>query len=301
LILMAYEFSGDSEVIVPANTYIASVLPVAYLGLKPVFVEPDPLTMLLDPCKIMAKITSRTKAIIAVDLYGRSCEMDPIFELANKYGLKVITDAAQAHGAVYKNRKAGSIADATAFSFYPTKNLGALGDAGAVTTEDGALAEKIRCLRNYGSAVRYKNDYLGINSRLDEIQAAILNVKLPFLDLEIDRRREIATRYLSEIKVDNLLLPPGDRIADDAWHLFVIRHPRRETLLAYLDAHGIQANIHYPLAIHKQHAFKRYQHLQLPITEQIHKEVISLPLNSVLTDNEVTYIIETVNQFNHLQ
>ncbi|MCF2499583.1 DegT/DnrJ/EryC1/StrS family aminotransferase [Dyadobacter chenhuakuii] len=301
LILMAYEFPEESEIIIPANTYIASVLPVAYLGFKPIFVEPDPVTMLLDPDKIAKKITSKTKAIIAVDLYGRICEMEPIMALARMHGLKVITDAAQAHGAIYQNKKAGSMADATAFSFYPTKNLGALGDAGAVTTEDEALAEKIRYLRNYGSQVRYKNDYQGVNSRLDEIQAAILNVKLPFLDAENDRRREIAARYLSEINVTDLILPPADRIQDDAWHLFVVRHADRSKLIAYLDANGIQTNVHYPLPIHKQQAFSEYNDLILQITERIHDEVISLPLNAVLTNEEVTYIIQTVNQFDYQQ
>ncbi|MCF2496153.1 DegT/DnrJ/EryC1/StrS family aminotransferase [Dyadobacter chenhuakuii] len=301
LILMAYEFPGESEIIIPANTYIASVLPVAYLGFKPIFVEPDPVTMLLDPDKIAEKVTSKTRAIIAVDLYGRICEMEPIMALARMHGLKVITDAAQAHGAIYQNKKAGSMADATAFSFYPTKNLGALGDAGAVTTEDEALAEKIRYLRNYGSQVRYKNDYQGVNSRLDEIQAAVLNVKLPFLDAENARRREIAARYLSEINVTDLILPPADRIQDDAWHLFVVRHADRSKFIAYLDANGIQTNVHYPLPIHKQQAFSEYNDLILPITERIHNEVISLPLNAVLTNEEVTYIIQTVNQFDYQQ
>ena len=301
LILMAYEFPEDSEVIVPANTYIASVLPVVYLGFKPIFVEPDPVTMLLDPERIAEKISSKTKAIIAVDLYGRVCEMEPIMALARQHGLKVLTDAAQAHGAIYKNKKTGCIADATAFSFYPTKNLGALGDAGAITTADEALAERIRYLRNYGSLIRYKNDYQGVNSRLDEIQAAVLSVKLPFLDAENDRRSAIAARYLAEIQVKDLILPPADRIQDDAWHLFVIRHPDRSALVAYLDANGIQTNVHYPLPIHRQKAFEEFRDVQLPITERIHNEVISLPLNAVLTDEEVTYIIQTVNQFDYQQ
>jgi dTDP-4-amino-4,6-dideoxygalactose transaminase len=301
LILMALDFPQDSEIIVPANTYIASVLPVSYLGLKPVFVEPDPVTMLLDAAKIKERITFKTKAIITVDLYGRSCEMDAMLQLAERYDLKVITDAAQAHGAMYQNKKVGSIAQATAFSFYPTKNMGAMGDAGAITTNDGMLAERIRYLRNYGSLVRYKNDFPGVNSRLDEIQAAILNVKLPFLDLEISRRREIARRYLTEIQLNGLILPPGDKIDDDSWHLFVVRHPNRSEFIHYLDAQGIQANVHYPLPIHKQEAFKRYRHLSLPITEKIHAEVISLPLNAVLTNAEVTYIIQAVNQYDSQQ
>ena len=297
LILKAFDFSTGSEIIVPANTYIASILPVSYLHLTPVLVEPDKDTMLLDPALIESRITDKTRAIITVDLYGRSCEMEKIMEIAGKYNLKVITDAAQAHGAVYQNQKVGSIAHATAFSFYPTKNLGALGDAGAVTTSDSELAEKIAYLRNYGSKVRYKNDYQGVNSRLDEMQAAILNVKLPFLDSDNKRRKEIARRYLSEIKVKDLLLPPGDKPEDDAWHLFVVRYPDRKKLVDYLDNLGIQTNVHYPVPIHKQLAYKDLASLSLPITEQIHDEVISLPLHPMLTDREVSEIIEALNNF----
>ncbi|MCF0071464.1 DegT/DnrJ/EryC1/StrS family aminotransferase [Dyadobacter sp. CY261] len=297
LILLALDLPKDSEIIVPANTYIASVLPVSYLHLIPVFVEPNPRTMLIDPALIEQAITPRTKVIITVDLYGRSCEMAPILDLARKYDLKVVTDAAQAHGATYEGRKVGSLADATAFSFYPTKNLGALGDAGAITTNDDALAEKIRYLRNYGSVIRYQNEYQGINSRLDEMQAAILGVKLPYLDGENRRRREIAVRYLKELKCRDLVLPPGDKVSDDAWHLFVVRHPRRADLIAYLDRYGVQTNIHYPQPIHKQLAYKEYKDLHLPLTEQIHEQVISLPLNPVLTDDEVAHIIQIVNQF----
>jgi dTDP-4-amino-4,6-dideoxygalactose transaminase len=299
LVLLALDFPQDSEIIVPANTYIASVLPVSYLHLTPVFVEPDPRTMLIDPSQIERAITPRTKAIITVDLYGRSCEMGPVLETARKYGLKVITDAAQAHGATYDGKKVGSWADATAFSFYPTKNLGALGDAGAITTNDASLAEKIRYLRNYGSVIRYQNEYQGVNSRLDEIQAAILSVKLPYLDKENARRREIAGRYLAELKCRDLVLPPGDRLAEDAWHLFVVRHPQREAFVAWLDRRGVQTNIHYPQPIHKQLAYKEFKDLHLPLTEQIHQRVISLPLNPVLIDEEVAYIIETVNQFDY--
>lgn len=297
LILMAFELPEGSEVIVPANTYIASVLPVSYLQLTPVFVEPDSRTMLIDPSRIEACITPRTKAIVTVDLYGRSCEMDPILEIARKHDLKVVTDAAQAHGATYRKRRVGGIADATAFSFYPTKNLGALGDAGAITTNDSVLAEKIRCLRNYGSVIRYQNEYKGVNSRLDEMQAAILNVKLPYLEEENQRRRAIACRYLNELKCEGLTLPSGDQIGEDAWHLFVVRHQRRAELIAFLETNGVQTNIHYPQPIHKQQAYKEFKDLHLPLTEQIHDQVISIPLNPVLTDDEVTYIIETVNQF----
>lgn len=297
LILKAFEFPDGSEIIVPANTYIASVLPISFLNHIPVFVEPDPLTMLIDPARIEEKITPLTKAIITVDLYGRSCEMEPILEIANRYNLKIITDAAQAHGATYQNEKTGSVADATAFSFYPTKNLGALGDAGAVTTSDKNLAEKIAYLRNYGSMEKYKNDYQGMNSRLDEIQAAILSVKLPFLDQDNERRKLIAGRYLDEIKLQNLILPPGDKRNEDVWHLFVVRHPARTAFIAHLDNAGVQTNVHYPLPIHQQQAYAHLSHLHFPVTEQIHNQVISLPLNPVLTDQEVSYIIQSVNQF----
>ena len=297
LILKAYDFPKGSEVIVAANTYIASVLPLSFLDLKPVFVEPDINTMLLDPQLIEQKITSNTKAILTVDLYGRSCEMEPILELARRYNLKVITDAAQAHGAGYQGARTGSIADATAFSFYPTKNLGALGDAGAVTTSDPELAEKIKYLRNYGSVQRYKNDFKGVNSRLDEIQAAILSVKLLNLENDNTRRREIAGRYLREIDLAGIILPPADRVQEDAWHLFVVRYPNRSALADYLELKGIQTNIHYPLPIHHQQAYIELSHLDLPITKQIHEQVLSIPLNPVLTDEEVTYIIQTVNQF----
>ena len=301
LILKAYEFPEGSEIIVPANTYIASVLPINMLHLCPVFVEPDVHSMLLNPSKIEEKITPRTKAILTVDLYGRSCEMGAIRNLAKKYDLKVITDAAQAHGALYNCQKTGSIADATAFSFYPTKNLGALGDAGAVTTSDKQLALRIEYLRNYGSKERYKNDYQGVNSRLDEIQAAILSVKLPYLDSENEIRRAFAKRYLNELKLKGLILPIGDRIQEDVWHLFVVRHNNRKAFVDHLTECGIQSNIHYPLPIHKQNAFKQLNHLSFPITESIHEQVVSLPLNPVLTNEQVSHIIKSVNQFENTQ
>ena len=300
LILQAYGFPAGSEILVPANTYIATILPVSYLQLVPVLVEPDPTTMLIDPTRIEAHVTSRTRAILTTDLYGRSCDLEPIRSLARRYGLKVITDAAQAHGARYQGQKVGSLADATAFSFYPTKNLGALGDAGAVTTSDPALAERITYLRNYGSRERYRNEYQGVNSRLDELQAAILSAKLPFLDRDNDRRRALAQRYLRELRVSELLLPPADAIQDDAWHLFVGRHPRRAEFIKYLSERGIQTQIHYPVPIHKQSAYAPLSHLRLPITEQIHEQVVSLPLHPVLTDADLTYIIDAINQFEAL-
>ena len=297
LILQAYDFPKGSEVIVPANTYIASVLSVSFLGLVPVWIEPDATTLLIDPTLVEEKITPRTKAITAVHLYGRSCDMTALEAIAQRHNLKLITDAAQAHGARHEGQRVKILGDAAAFSFYPTKNLGALGDAGAVVTSDSALAEKIKYLRNYGSLHKYVNEYRGINSRLDEIQAAVLNVKLPHLDAENDRRRELARRYLHGITLPGLVLPPADQIEDDVWHLFVVRHPRREAFVDYLLEKGIQTNVHYPLPIHKQKAYHEYQHISLPLTEQIHREVVSLPLNTVLTDEQAAYIIESINQF----
>lgn len=297
LILQAYGFPQGSGVIVPANTYIASVLAVTSLGLEPVWVEPEAETMLIDPALIEEKITDKTVAILPVHLYGRSCEMTAIMQLAEKYGLKVITDAAQAHGASHRGSRPGILGDASAFSFYPTKNLGALGDAGAIVTSDAALALKIRHLRNYGSLEKHLNEYQGMNSRLDEIQAAVLNVKLPQLDVENQRRRQIAQRYLQEMKLPKLTLPPADQLDQDVWHLFAVRHPEREKFTRFLEDNGIQTNIHYPLPVHHQNAYSEYRHFPLPITEQIHREVVSLPLNTVLTDAEVSRVIDVVNRF----
>jgi len=297
LIFKAFDFKPDSEVIVPANTYIASVLSVTNSGLTPIWVEPDLQTYNLDPRQIEQKITSRTKAILVVHLYGKCCEMQPIWELAKKYNLKVVEDAAQAHGATYQNRKAGNLSDAAAFSFYPTKNLGALGDAGAVTTNDATLAAHIASLRNYGSKVKYYNDHAGVNSRLDELQAAVLNVKMPYLEAENQRRRQLAARYLSEIKNPDLTLPNAQTRQDDAWHLFVVRHPKRESFIDFLMENNVQATVHYPVPPHKQPAYAAYNHLTFDITEQIHNQVVSLPLNPALTDAEVSRIINATNGF----
>lgn len=296
LIFKAYNFPEESEIIVPANTYIASILSVTTLGLKPVWVEPDIRTFNIDPRKIERKITPKTKAILVVHLYGKCCDMKPIWDIAKKYGLKVIEDAAQAHGATYHNLKAGNLSDAAAFSFYPTKNLGAFGDAGAINTNDHELARKIASLRNYGSTVKYYNDHIGTNSRLDELQAAILNVKINYLDTENQRRRDLARFYFSEIKHPDLILPNPKTLYEDAWHLFVVRHPKREQFIDYLMEHGIQATVHYPIPAHKQRAYTAYNHLKLPITEQIHNEVISLPLNPAMTNEEAAYIVQVINQ-----
>ena len=300
LVLKAWSFPATSEVIVASNAYIASVLSITHAGLTPVFVEPDPQTYLLDPARIESVITSQTRAILPVHLYGRCCDMGPINELAQQYNLKVLEDAAQAHGATYKGKRAGNLGDAAGWSFYPSKNLGALGDAGAITTNDSELATRLRALRNYGSAQKYVNDYLGHNSRLDELQAAILSAKLPLLDGENQRRRELAQLYLTGIRNPDVALPPPDQVEQDVWHLFVIRHPRRDTLRTYLHQKGIGTDVHYPVPPHHQRAYVSYAQLSFPISEQLHREVLSLPLNPGLTDDQVTYIVEMINQFSDI-
>ncbi len=296
LIFKAMNFPKGSEIIVPANTYIATILPITALGLTPVWAEPDPRTYTLAAPQIEPLITEKTRAIVVVHLYGRCCDMAPIEELAQKYNLKLIEDAAQAHGATYQNRKAGNLSDAAAFSFYPTKNLGALGDAGGVVTNDDELAHQVRLLRNYGSEQKYIHRIPGLNSRLDELQAAFLGVKLAHLDADNRRRRALAARYLAEIHHPSLQLPPADAVDQDVWHLFVVRHPQREAFMTYLRQKNIGTVIHYPVAPHQQDAYTEYRYLDLPLTEQLHRDVLSLPLNTVLTDAEVDYIIETINE-----
>ncbi len=299
LVLRAWDFPAGSEVIVPANTYIASVLSVTLAGLTPVLVEPVSATYLLDPARIEVALTTRTRAILPVHLYGRCCAMDGIRQIAQRHDLRVLEDAAQAHGAVYAHgstrARAGSLGDAAGWSFYPSKNLGALGDAGAVTTNDDQLAERLRALRNYGSAQKYVNDIVGYNSRLDEMQAAVLSAKLPALNANNDHRRRLARRYVDGIRNPAVTLPPADSVDDDAWHLFVIRHPRRDQLRAYLLEQGIATDVHYPIPPHRQNAYRPFAHLSLPIAEQLHREVISLPLNPALTDDEADFVIKTIN------
>lgn len=295
LVLKAWVFAPGSEVIVPSNAYIASVLSVTQGGLTPAFVEPDPHTCLLDPSRIEAAINSHTKAILPVHLYGRCCDMDAINAVAQRYGLMVLEDAAQAHGALYKGRRAGNLGDAAGWSFYPSKNLGALGDAGAITTNDDALADRLRALRNYGSAEKYVNEYVGHNSRLDELQAAILSAKLPSLETENKRRQTLARLYLTGITNPDVSLPPADGTDQDVWHLFVVRHPRRDVLRAHLRERGISTDVHYPIPPHHQQAYAQFAHLSLPISEQLHREIVSLPLNPTLTDGDVQYIIDAVN------
>lgn len=309
LILKAYLELGfineGDEIIVPANTFIASVLAITDNKLKPVFVDPDISTYNLDLDEIEKHITSRTKAIMVVHLYGQVCWNDSILELANKYKLKIIEDNAQAIGAEYKGVKAGNLGDAAGYSFYPGKNLGALGDGGAVTTSDPELANIIRALANYGSTKKYINEYEGLNSRLDELQAAFLDIKFKYLDKENQYRRQIASRYLKEIKKESIILPfpynNGVELEENrehVWHLFVIRHSKRDELQKYLAQNGIETLIHYPIPPNKQLAYKELNHLDYPITNLISNEVLSLPINPVLTEAEIDKLIKTINSFN---
>ena len=301
LILRAYKEMGimqdDDEVIVPSNTYIASILAISENSLVPVLVEPDINTYLLDPSKVEEKITSKTKAILPVHLYGQTCHMDEINKIAKKYNLKVIEDSAQSHGAYYKDKRSGNLGDASGFSFYPGKNLGALGDGGAVTTNDEELANTIKALGNYGSHKKYKNLYKGVNSRLDEMQAAMLSVKLKYLDKEIAMRKEIAKYYLDNIKNEKIILPVVITYDNHVWHLFVIRTQKRDRLQEYLLHNEIQTLIHYPVPPHKQYAYKEWNHLSYPISEQIHSEVLSLPISAVQTWEDTKKIVEVINEF----
>jgi len=298
LVLKAWGFPAGSEVIVPSNAYIASVLAVTQAGLVPVLVEPDPQTYTLAPDQLAAALTPNTRAILPVHLYGRVTDMAPLMAFAEAHHLRVLEDAAQAHGATYLGQQAGTLGHAAGFSFYPTKNLGALGDAGAITTNDAELANQLRMWRNYGSAQKYQNDVPGHNSRLDELQAAILSEKLPFLDAENARRRQIARRYLAEFNVPELHLPPADAINQDVWHLFVVRHPRRDAFREHLREQGVASDVHYPIPPHRQLAYAgQWPADAFPIADQLHRDVISLPLNPALTDNEVSQVIAAVNGF----
>lgn len=291
---------GD-EVIVPSNTYIASILAISANQLKPVLVEPDSNTFNLDPKKIQAAITDKTKVILPVHLYGQLAAMPEIMDIAKKYNLLVLEDSAQSHGAAIQGKKAGSWGDASGFSFYPGKNLGALGDAGAITTNDLELANMLKALRNYGSHEKYKNLVQGVNSRLDEMQAAMLGVKLKFLDAETQHRRKIANLYLTGINNPFIVLPLNNIKAEEykqhVWHLFVIRTEHRGALQAYLLENGIQTLIHYPIPPHKQQAYKEWNDLSYPISEQIHAEVMSLPIGPTLSLQEAEQVIRLCNNF----
>lgn len=306
LILRAYKELGKlkegDEIIVPANTYIASILAITENRLKPILVEPHESTYNLDPNLIERSITPKTKAVLAVHLYGQLADMPTINAISQKHNLLVIEDSAQSHGAQVDGRRAGNWGDASGFSFYPGKNLGALGDAGAVTTNDDDLAQAIRALGNYGSHKKYENLYQGVNSRLDEMQAALLRVKLKNLDYETRRRQEIATMYINGIKNDAIVLPLQPNMTplsrhDCVWHLFVIRTKVREKLQAYLTERSVQTLIHYPIAPHHQKAYKNWQPQSYPITEAIHDEVLSLPISPVLDDESVNRVISIINDF----
>ncbi|WP_338554874.1 DegT/DnrJ/EryC1/StrS family aminotransferase [Paenibacillus sp. KS-LC4] len=299
LILRAYGIGVGDEVLVPSNTYIATILAISANGAIPILIEPDLLTYNIDPEKIEERITDRTKAIMVVHLYGQACDMSPIEVISKKYNLKIVEDCAQAHGAKYGANRVGNLGDAAAFSFYPGKNLGALGDAGAITTNDNDLYMKLKALRNYGSHKKYENLYKGVNSRLDELQAAVLKVKLKHLDYDNGKRREIAKYYLDHITNDSLVLPcvgNGDD-STHVWHLFVIRTSNREHLQSYLTTKGIQTLIHYPIPPHKQEAYKEWAEHCYPISEQIHNEILSLPISPVMSLSDAVKVTEALNEY----
>lgn len=298
IILRAMGIGAGDEVIIPSFTFIATALAVEYAGAKPIFVEVDPDTALLDPVRIEEAITERTKAILPVHLYGQPAPMDEIGEIARRHGLKVIEDAAQAHGAVYKGKRIGSVGDAAAFSFYPGKNLGALGDAGGITTNDAELAAKIRAIGNYGSKIKYIHDYMGVNSRLDEVQAAFLSVKLPYLEKWNEDRKRMAGRYLKEIKNPKIKLPVV-KTGDHVWHIFAVRCEERDKLKKYLEERGIGTNIHYPVPMHCQKVFAHYGLPRglYPIAEELADTELSLPIYWGLKDEEINYIINVINEF----
>ncbi|AOZ93308.1 DegT/DnrJ/EryC1/StrS family aminotransferase [Paenibacillus crassostreae] len=298
LIIRGYDIGIGDEVIVPSNTYIASILAVSANGATPILVEPNILTYNIDPAKIEEKITSNTKAIMVVHLYGQACNMDPIRYLAQKYNLKIIEDCAQSHGAIYKGKMSGNLGDAAAFSFYPGKNLGALGDAGAITTNDEELYKKLFALRNYGSNKKYENLYKGYNSRLDELQAPILCEKLRYLNADNKYRRDIANYYLDNISNENVILPVVENGSEShVWHVFVVRVTDRERFMQFMNDKRIQTLIHYPIPPHKQEAYKEWENMSFPISEQIHSQVVSIPISPVLEMSDVVYITEAINDY----
>lgn len=299
LALKALDIKSGDEVIVPSNTYIATALAVTYVGATPIFVEPDIRTFNIDPNKIEGAITSKTKAIMPVHLYGQSCDMDPIMSIAKKHNLFVIEDCAQAHGATYKGKVIGSFGDVAGFSFYPGKNLGALGDAGATVTNNEIIAKKVRALGNYGSDYKYHHIMKGNNSRLDELQAAFLRAKLPILNKVNEERRAVAKRYLEEINNPEVILPYIPDYAKPVWHIFGIRCNRRGELEKFLNEAGIGTNKHYPIPIHLQECYKSlgYSKGDFPIAEEISLAELSLPMYYGMTEEEIQYVIDKVNEF----
>lgn len=297
LAIKAYGFGKGDELIVPANTFIATILAISENKCVPVLVEPDINTYCIDPYLIEEKITKNTKAIVVVHLYGQAAPMEKIWNIAKKYNLKIIEDAAQAHGAMYNGQKVGSLGDIAAFSFYPGKNLGAFGDAGGITTNNEQIFQKIKALANYGSDYKYHHIYKGINSRLDEIQAAILDIKLKYLDKDNEKRRKISKMYRDNILNPLITLPQTYDELSHVWHIFAIRSKARDKLQKYLEENGIQTNIHYPTPPHLQKAYSEWSSKSFPITEKIHKEELSLPISPVLTETEVCKIIDTLNKW----
>ncbi len=302
LLLRAYNIGEGDEVIVPSNTYIATWLAVSAVGATVVPVEPDMRTYNINPNLIEAAITNKTKAIIPVHLYGQSCDMDPIMNIAKKYSLVVIEDAAQAHGALYKNRKVGSLGHSAGFSFYPGKNLGAFGDAGGITTNDKNIADRVRALRNYGSEKKYYNQEKGMNSRLDELQASFLRVKLSMLDVWNQRRQEIANQYIKSLSgVSGIILPTVLERAAPVWHLFVIRTFSRGRLQDYLKNSGIQTLIHYPIPPHKQQAYSEMHHLTYLKSEELHQSILSLPMGPHLCETDIGKVTDVILEAETLQ
>ena len=299
LILLGYGIGAGDEVIVPANTYIATWLAVSNSGAKPVPIEPNPSTYNINPEGIVEAITARTRAIIPVHSFGQPADMDPIMDIARSHGLKVIEDVAQAHGGQYKGRRTGSLGDSAGFSFYPGKNLGALGDSGAVLTNDDSLANRVQSMRNYGSSVKYYNEFKGLNSRLDELQAAFLRVKLKYLDEWNLRRQMLADQYLNGLSdVPGLVLPTVPEWSEPAWHLFVVRHPMRDRLQEYLQEAGIATLIHYPIPPHLSEAYARDGQVKphYPITEELARTVLSLPIGPHMPEAHATYVCKKIRQ-----
>lgn len=297
LIIKAYDFGVGDEIIVPANTYIASILAITQNGCTPVLVEPDIKTYNINPDLIEEKITDKTRAIMVVHLYGQAVQMEKIWEIAKKYNLKIIEDSAQAHGAKFQGKRTGSLSDASGFSFYPGKNLGCLGDGGCITTNNDGLAKKLKALRNYGSQIKYYNIYKGVNSRLDEIQAAVLDVKLKYLDEDNEKRRKVSKYYRENIKNPNVILPSTYDEKAHVWHVFPVRVENRNSFQEYLKANEIETNIHYPLPPHKQEAYKELNSLSFPLTEEIHETIISIPISPVMTEEEFRKVVDVINKY----
>lgn len=299
LALKALGVGAGDEVIVPSNTYIATALAVTYVGATPVFVEPDIRTFNIDSTKIEEAITEKTKCIMPVHLYGQVCDMDPIMEIAKQHNLYIVEDCAQAHGAIYKGKKVGSFGDAAGFSFYPGKNLGALGDAGATVTNNKKIADAVRALGNYGSDYKYHHIYQGNNSRLDEMQAAFLNAKLPYLDKMNGERRKIASCYMEGINNSEVVLPYVIEDVLPVWHVFAIRCKKRDELETYLREKGIGTNKHYPIPMHLQECYKNlgYKEGDFPIAEEISATELSLPMYYGMTDEEIQYVVDAINEF----